>query len=142
MSLPANNLRIHDEDEWIPELREELDPTELQSEDDAPDPDITEPGGTRTAAPTQTAVPARTAAPARTVEPARPVEPPAPHGAAARRPGLERQRLDAIAAYIEQELQRKLNATMTIVRIKLMQELRAQLLELYQEYGDRRGRGK
>ena len=126
MSMPADKLRPAEE-EWIPELREEFNPAELEvgASGAVTDTDVTVP------APAAPVAPATPPAPARV-----PPQPTAPVGLQAGvQPGLERHRLEAIAARIEQQLQRKLNAAMTIVRIKLMQELRTQLLDLYKDYG-------
>ena len=55
-----------------------------------------------------------------------------------RPPELNGRHLEAVASLIEKRLQQQLGATMKIVQIKLMQEVRAQLLSLHKKYGSMR----
>lgn len=143
MSTTANKLPAVDEEEWIPELREEFNPVEPPEDDEddtvdrlaifAPGPDGSSPRAQPKPAPARVPTPIPAVAP----------PPPRPPSAHRQEPGqaeLDRRRLEAIAARIEQQLDRQLKATITIVRIKLMQELRAQLMDLYKDYGPQRNK--
>ncbi len=55
-----------------------------------------------------------------------------------RPPELDGRQLEAVATLIEKRLQQQLGATMKIVQIKLMQEVRSQLLGLCKKYGSMR----
>lgn len=146
MSTTANKLPSVDEEEWIPELREEFNPAEPPDDEDdtvdrlaifAPAAGASSPQVQPKPRPTPTPTPARAPTPAVAPPPRRP---PSAYRPAPSHAELDRRRLEAIAARVEQQLDRQLNATMTIVRIKLIQELRAQLMNLYKDYGPQRGK--